>query len=100
MAATLTYRKTRQGEWVVFGPRAAMWDDLYNKPAGSVVVVKKDGSKKIESIARLGSAFQADGVECCYGYISKTASAPRTRRVRAYGYDFAEYAGGFDRDGN
>jgi len=100
MTATLTYRKTRQGEWVVFGPRAAMWDDLYNKHLGSVTVTKKDGTAKTERLARLSKPFTADGAECCYGYIDKAASAPRTRKVRAYGHDFTEYAGGFDRDGN
>jgi hypothetical protein len=97
---SLSYRKTRDGEWVVFGPKAEMWDGLYNKPAGNVVVTKKDGTKKTESIDHLGKPFQADGVECCYGYIDRSASdrTATVRASRAYGTDMAEYGSGFGRD--
>lgn len=58
----LTYRKTSQGEWVVFGPVADM-------RLGLVWVRKRDGSIKDESVERLGRPFDVAGVPHCYGYL-------------------------------
>lgn len=66
--ATITYRKTGKGEWVAFGPAAAM-------RTGSITVTKKDGSSKTEHIESLGRTFLAGGQDCCYGYLRKTAPA-------------------------
>lgn len=80
-ASPLSYRKTKSGEWVVFGPRAAMWDTYYNAPKGFVDVTKKDGTAKRERISKLGKTFTVDGVECCYGYIDRAASAASRRNT-------------------
>ena len=61
------YRKTRQGEWVVFGPATAV-------RKGLVDVTKKDGTTKTERVVRVGKTFAVDGVECCYGYIGSRTS--------------------------
>lgn len=97
---SLSYRKTKTGEWVVFGPKAEMWDTLYNKPSGSVFVSKKDGTKKTERIAKLGTPFMVDGVEHCYGYIDHAISDRSQTRAasRMYGTDMAEYGDGFTPD--
>jgi hypothetical protein len=68
---TATYRKTRQGEWVVFGPA----DGILR--GNTVAVTKKDGTVKTEYIERVGKTFTADGTICCYGYPGKTP-APAT----------------------
>jgi hypothetical protein len=66
MAAAITYRKTQQGEWVAYGPAAAM-------RKGAVTVSKRDGSIKTEQVERLGKTFTVGGVPMCYGYLAKTA---------------------------
>ena len=99
MTAAITYRKTRQGEWVAFGPVTAFPAWTEKTTVALVTVTKKDGTLKTEYVERYGKSFQADGVECRYGYLRKDDASP-ARRTRTYGYDFAEYAGGFDRDGN
>jgi hypothetical protein len=66
-ASTCSYRKTRAGKWVVFGPTSLV------RP-GSVIVSKRDGSTKEEIVERVGKSFDVDGIEACYGYI-----APRRR---------------------
>ena len=83
MSATITYRKTRQGEWVAFGPVAAMWDTLYNKPRGWIDITKKDGSTDRREVTRLGSAFMADGTECCYAYLGGGYPAPGQQHTPA-----------------
>ena len=76
MSATLTYRKTRQSEWVAFGPADAILKGR------TVTVTKRDGTCKTEYIERAGRPFQAGGTECCYGYLRKTAPAPRAASSR------------------
>lgn len=74
--SAITYRKTRQGEWVAFGPKAAMWDTVYNKPCGWVDITKKDGTFDRRQITRLGRSFTADGTECCYAYLGTRYPVP------------------------
>ena len=85
----LTYKRTGQGEWVVFGPASLM-------QPGLVTVTKKDGTDSTEIIGRLGKPFAVRGTEYCYGYIAQPE--PGMRRVRAFGHDFTEYASGFGPD--
>ena len=70
-----TYRKTRNGEWVVFGPIALV------KADADVTVMRRNGSAKVEHVASVGKAFIADGTKCCYGYIAKDerSARPATR---------------------
>jgi hypothetical protein len=74
--ATLTYRKTGKDEWVAFGPVSAM-------RTGTVTITKRDGTTKTEYVERVGKTFQANGTDCCYGYLAKTVSAPRAKTVSA-----------------
>jgi len=78
--AVISYRKTGKGEWVAFGPVSAM-------RVGTVTVTKKDGTAKSEYVEKLGRTFQAGGVDCCYGYLAKTAPAPRASYSRSYRYE-------------
>lgn len=68
--ATATYRKTRQGEWVAYGPA-----DLV-KPGASVVVTKKSGEAKTEHVATVGRSFTVDGVDMVYGYLDTSRRTP------------------------
>lgn len=61
--ATITYRKTRQGEWVAFGPADAV-------KVGAVTVTKKDGTTKTERVERVGRPFEANGRQMVYGYLA------------------------------
>jgi len=72
---TVTYAKTKAGEWVARGPVALIIE-------GQVTVTKRDGSSKTETIVRTGKAWTQDGVQVRYGYLAPTSttttSAPRT----------------------
>ena len=60
------YRKTKKGEWVVFGPAAAV-------RVGEVAVAKRDGTIKKETIARVSKPFLVDGKAYVYGTIAEEA---------------------------
>lgn len=64
----ITYRKTRSGEWVAFGPASIV------KP-GTVTVTKKDGSTKQETVLSVGKPFDVDGVAHVYGKIAQRSYA-------------------------
>jgi hypothetical protein len=74
--ASVTYRKTRQGEWVAFGPVSAM-PELRPGVSPEITVSKRDGTVKTERVTDYGKPFQADGVKCVYAYLAKSAPAPR-----------------------
>jgi hypothetical protein len=67
----IRYRKTKSGEWVVYGPASAV------QAGRSVTVTKSDGSTKTEHIDRVGRPFGVDGVSMVYGYLG--AREPETR---------------------
>ena len=60
---TPRWRKTKSGDWVVFGPAAVV------RP-GAVEVAKKDGATTTEIVISVGRSFDVDGVACCYGYVA------------------------------
>jgi len=78
---TLSYRKTKAGEWVVFGPMQA-----FRGTPQWVTVSKKDGAVKKEFVKKLGRPFVVNGTEMVYGYIDRSARCyddqgrPLTRR--------------------
>ena len=63
----VTYRRTRHGEWVVYGPADII------RPLRDVEVTTRDGRTRIEPIASVGKAFKVDGVLMRYGYIDQEA---------------------------
>jgi hypothetical protein len=66
----ITYRKTKGGEWVAFGPASAI------RPGALVCVTKRDGATKTEHIASVGHPFTVDGRQMVYGYLTPSR-APR-----------------------
>lgn len=72
-SAQVTYRKTKTGEWVVYGPAAVI------EPGRTVDVTKRDGTRKAETIERVGKPFAADGRQMVYGYLAKTGSTSSGR---------------------
>lgn len=62
---TATWRRTKAGEWVVFGPAS-----LVN--AGPVAVSKRDGTVEAVAVASVGHEFDVDGVPHRYGYPART----------------------------
>ena len=71
---TVTYAKTKAGEWVARGPVALIIE-------GQVTVTKRDGSSKTETIVRTGKAWTQDGEQVRYGYLAPT-STTTTSSVR------------------
>lgn len=67
-APRATFRKAKNGKWVVFGPTSIV------KP-GTVTVTKKNGSTSTVTVESVGKSFTANGAACCYGYLD--ARAPR-----------------------
>lgn len=70
MIATITYRKTKTGEWVAFG-RAT---DI--TPGITVNVTKRSGETKAEQIQAIGRPFLVDGHLMVYGYLTPTTRQP------------------------
>ncbi len=77
----ITYRKTRKGEWVAFGPATDV-------KVGAVTVTKKGGATKTEYVTGVGRPFNVNGVAHVYGYLeARTAVASTSSRPsRRYGY--------------
>lgn len=71
----LTYRKTKEGKWVVFGAAAEV-------RVGEVTVTKKDGTTKTEVVSGLGNPFAVNGVPHVYGYL-EPRPAPSARSGRS-----------------
>lgn len=76
-ATAASYRKTRQGEWVVMAPVEAF------QPGRLVAVVTKSGETRHEVIARVGRPFSVGGVEMAYGYIDPRSAAGHDRTKRS-----------------
>lgn len=75
--ATATYRRTKQGEWVVMAPQ-------YQLHAGMTIeVATKDGRTKTERIVRVGKGFLVAGTPMAYGYLAPKAAAPATAPHRS-----------------
>ena len=61
----ITYRKTRQGAWVAFGPADAV-------KAGEVVnIAKKNGAISRRLVESTGKVFIVDGERMVYGYLAE-----------------------------
>lgn len=59
-----TFRKTNQGEWVVFGT-------LDEVVVGTVMVTKKGQTKLAPvNVERVGKPFSVDGRQMVYGYLA------------------------------
>lgn len=72
----VTFRKTKTGEWVAFGPadflaRAAKLDCAVD------VTLAKGGTKSV-AVERIGKPFDVDGTAMAYGYL--VADRPAGRR--------------------
>lgn len=65
----ITYRKTKQGTWVAYGPASEI------KAGAEVTVTKANGDTKTERIESAGKPFTADGVQMCYGYLAARVPA-------------------------
>ncbi|WP_166345187.1 hypothetical protein [Phytoactinopolyspora limicola] len=66
-----TFRKTKSGEWVAFGPASIV------RPRTSVRVTKRSGQVQTVIIETVGRPFKVDGVDMVYGYIERPSRAPR-----------------------
>jgi len=64
-AHTVTYRTTKSGEWVVYGPASLV-------RVGTVTVTTGAGATRSEQVERLGRTFDVHGIEMVYGYLGRT----------------------------
>ena len=71
-STTCSFRKTKTGEWVVFGPARLV------KP-GTVTVSLANGGTKTVTVASVGKTFTADGITACYGYTTGTSTTPAVK---------------------
>jgi hypothetical protein len=69
----VTYRKTKQGEWVVMGPTGLI------RGRSEVTVAKRDGTTKAERIVRTGRPFRTPAGEMVYGYLDRQAPSVSSR---------------------
>jgi len=76
---TVTYRKTKTGDWVAYGPLSEFFADD-GTPKGMVTVTKKSGETKSEAIQKLGRPFDVHGVLHVYGYLNQRQTYTQTRR--------------------
>jgi hypothetical protein len=73
---TITYRKTKNGDWVAFGPADMI------QPGKLVIVTKRDGSTKEERVESVGKTFDVNGRPHVYGYLVKQVSyRPATHKA-------------------
>ncbi len=77
MSATITYRKTRQGEWVACGPAAIV------RPHQLIDVTRRDGTTRPERVVSVGRVFQAGGQDMVYGYLDRTRHGLPASRTAA-----------------
>lgn len=68
-ATTTTYRRTRQGEWVVFGDAALL--EQHAELGTGIEVTKRDGTTKREEIDWVGKHFEVDGRTAAYGHLRR-----------------------------
>lgn len=89
----ITYRKTKSGEWVAYGPASAMH-------TGYIAITKRDGTTKGEQISRLGRPFFVAGAEMVYGYIgSKHSGRACITGGNCSSFGAGRSCGGHDCDG-
>lgn len=76
------WRKTREGEWVVFGGA----DEITAAANLSipVLVTKANGQVEQVDIARAGREFTADGRRMAYGYVAPKTTAPARQQTRSH----------------
>jgi hypothetical protein len=78
MQTTATYRKTKQGQWVAFGPA-----DMITAGA-DVTVTKRSGQAKTEHIDSVGRIFRVDGRDMVYGYLGEAQQQAKPRGGNRY----------------
>jgi len=78
-----SYRKTKDGQWVVCGSTSEV-------RVGTVTVTKASGETKQEQVVSLGKPFETAQGPCVYGYLQAKATqvgaspAPASRPTRTY----------------
>jgi len=69
-----TFRKSKSGEWVVYGT-------VREVVVGKVKVSKKDGSTRRIDVTSVGRPFQAQGQTMVYGYIGASKGEEPARHI-------------------
>ncbi|MFE7461661.1 hypothetical protein ACWFMI_23570 [Nocardiopsis terrae] len=69
-----TFRKTKNGEWVIRGPKNVLDQALLTDTP--VTVSLRDGRTKMVKVRRVGRGFTEAGVEWAYGYLAEQNTRP------------------------
>lgn len=88
MAHVITWRRARDGAWVVCGPAGVLESAAASREP--VTVTKRDGSTVEVLVAHAGRRFDVDGEQCCYGYLAAAESAPAAAAAEPAGIWCAE----------
>lgn len=75
----ITYRRTRQGEWVACGPADTL--TAAAQTGAPIRIHRKDGTFTVRNVDKVGRTF-GDGL--CYGYLTPE---PRYRERRTWADD-------------
>ncbi len=76
--AQLQYRKTRDGDWAVFGPARHVQSGRHH------TVTKRDGTTKTEFVHAVSRPFDVNGVPHVYGFLQKASPDTISRWVSAW----------------
>lgn len=72
LEATITFRKTKRGEWVAFGPASIV------KAGETVTITKKNGSTTDKYVYSVGKEFTVNGEPMVYGYLNEMSDSEFT----------------------
>jgi hypothetical protein len=87
----LTYRRSRDGNWAVFGPASMMGEGR------TVTVTKADGTTRKETIVHVSREFDVDGVPFAYGYLARSNSNSQGQGQRQKCDNCGEWGGIYPR---
>jgi len=76
------YRKTKRGEWVVFGPAHLV-------KQGTVTVTRKNGTQQTEVVGSTGRPFDVGGVPHVYGYLAPRQPNAGTATTPPYRFSYS-----------
>lgn len=73
MRSAITYRKTKTGEWVAYGPLGHL------QGSKTITITKANGTVEHREVTKLGAPFTVDNAYMVYAYLVPTRKAAPTR---------------------
>jgi hypothetical protein len=82
----ISYRKTKEGLWVAFGPAAEVH-------IGQITITKKSGETKSEKVEKVGNSFMVNGIPHVYGYLTPSSSSSSPSPKKTYTKSYPKTSG-------